>query len=245
VTSEARQLLEIQVATSFVTTPAGRLLHANDPARAAAPRLLLSGCAGGNVFRLRADVDDRIARKIAPLVAQEPPLDRPGLDARFAERYRGLLGIEEPLTPHHYCVIHRLPHGTRWAGDARVICQGTPEGEALWTQLSRVGLPAGMVEMGFTDLSHFWAPWCVALDAGEVAAIAFAARLGETGAEIGVATVPAHRGRGYAAAVTAAWSALPMLRHRALFYATHRDNHASQHVIARLGLPLLGASLQL
>jgi predicted GNAT family acetyltransferase len=85
----------------------------------------------------------------------------------------------------------------------------------------------------------------VALAGDDIAALAFAARLGERGAEIGVVTLPQFRGRGFAAAATAAWSALPMLQDRALFYSTHRDNLSSQRVIARLGLPFLGVSMRL
>jgi hypothetical protein len=38
---------------------------------------------------------------------------------------------------------------------------------------------------------------------------------------------------------------LPMLRQRTLFYSTHRDNLASQRVIAQLGLPFIGASMRI
>jgi predicted GNAT family acetyltransferase len=99
--------------------------------------------------------------------------------------------------------------------------------------------------MGFADVTHFWEPWCVALVRDSIAAIAFAARLGESGAEIGVVTLPEFRGRRLAAAVTAGWSSLPQLGERELFYSTTRDNVASQHVIARLGLPLVGVSMRL
>src|SRR5260370_39644292 len=121
--------------------------------------------------------------------------------------------------------------------------KGTVEGDGLFAELKRHGLPAALRVMGFADVSHFWEPWCMALVRGDIAAIAFAARLGESGAEIGVATMPAFRGRRLAPAVTAGWSSLPQLGARALFYSTTRDNVASQHVIARLALPLVGVSV--
>jgi predicted GNAT family acetyltransferase len=75
--------------------------------------------------------------------------------------------------------------------------------------------------------------------------VAFAARLSKAGACLGVVTVPAFRGKGYAAAVTAEWSRLPSLKSRALFYSTDQSNTSSQRVVARLGLRFLGASLRL
>jgi RimJ/RimL family protein N-acetyltransferase len=104
-------------------------------------------------------------------------------------------------------------------------------------------VPAGFAEMGFVDVSDFWDPWCVALQDGEVASVAFAARLSETGASLGLATQPEFRGKGYAAAATAGWTRAPALRSRALFYGTDPTNISSRRVAARLGLRFLGASL--
>jgi predicted GNAT family acetyltransferase len=106
-------------------------------------------------------------------------------------------------------------------------------------------MPQDLVDAGFLDLTHFWEPWCVATVDGKIAALAFAVRLGQQGAELGVNTLPAYRSRGLAAAVTAGWSAHPALQTRPLFYGTHRDNLSSQRVIARLGLPFLGIRLQI
>ena len=73
--------------------------------------------------------------------------------------------------------------------------------------------------------------------------VAFAARISEVGAELGVATVREFRGQGYAAAP--GWSGLPILQSRKLFYSIDQTNISSRRVIARLGLHLLGASLRL
>jgi predicted GNAT family acetyltransferase len=79
---------------------------------------------------------------------------------------------------------------------------------------------------------------------GAIAAIAFAARKGLLAADVGVFTLDAFRGRGLAAAVTAAWATL-LPRHPMLFYSTTRDNLASQRVIAKLGLPFVGESFRI
>ena len=243
--TDGRTLLALQAATSFVLSPAGRILRLNSPDEVAPPRMYLAGCAEGWIVRLRHDVDDATAAAIEALVAQEPPVTAPGETPRFAERYREILGVSEPLTDHNFGPIHLLPHGTMWRSEAVIVTQGTPQGDALVARLAKDGMPPSLVEAGFNDLSDFWEPWCVALAGGEIASIAFAARLGANAADIGVHTMREFRGRGFAAAATAAWSAMPMLRERTLFYSTHRDNLSSQRVIARLGLPFLGESLRL
>ena len=66
---------------------------------------------------------------------------------------------------------------------------------------------------------------------------------GQTGAEVGIVTVPALRGRGYATAATAGWASLPALRRRVLFYSALQTNVSSRRVAERLGLRFLGGSL--
>ena len=240
-----QRLLQIQVDTLFVTSRDGRIVRCAGPDQAPAPRLHLAIGAQGAIVRVRDDIDPRIADEIQTLAAREFPVTSPSASPRFSDEYRQLLGVSEPLTEHHFGVIHHLPHRTRWEGDARLIHHGTPEAEALIAKIARDGMQEDLVDAGFIDLSHFWEPWCVALVGGNIASLAFAVRLGAQGAELGVNTLPGNRGRGLAAAVTAGWSAIPALQSRPLFYGTHRDNMSSQRVIARLGLPFLGVRLQI
>lgn len=105
-------------------------------------------------------------------------------------------------------------------------------------------MPAGLVELGFQDAAELWEPWCVATQEGQAASVAFAARLSEEGAEVGVATVRGLRGRGYATAAVAAWSHMSRLAGHELFYSADRENRSSRRVVARLGLRVIGASLR-
>ena len=84
-----------------------------------------------------------------------------------------------------------------------------------------------------------------ALDAGTVVSIACTARLSSIGAEVGVATVPASRGRGFAAAATVEWASLPSLEGHVLFYSTNAENISSQRVADRLELQFVGPSLSI
>src|SRR5690606_28612580 len=119
------------------------------------------------------------------------------------------------------------------------------EGARLEETLIRDGMQPDLVEMGFRQVSDLWAPWCLALQDGQIASLAFAARLGGGGAELGLATLPAFRGRGLAAAATAGWSALPALAGRTLFYSTAASNLASQRVVAKLGLKFIGPTMSI
>ncbi|HEY4942686.1 MAG TPA: hypothetical protein VII56_14750 [Rhizomicrobium sp.] len=242
---EARRLLKIELATAFVTSPSGRMLRKTDPDGTAAPNMILAGCADGNILLLNQTIDERTATAIEALAEQEPALDRANSMPRFAERYRELLSVSEPLSEGDFGLSFRLPNDIAWNDAVVIVRHGTPEGDALCARLTRDGLPQSLIAMGFADLSHFWEPWCVALDGDEIASIAFAARLGDQGAALGLATMPEFRGRGLGAAATAGWSALPALKDRVLFYGTDRDNVSSQRVTERLDLEFFGSSLRL
>jgi hypothetical protein len=140
-------------------------------------------------------------------------------------------GITGDVTRH---VTYVFPRALRYEHEVRVVCSDTATVDAL---------PDELVAMGFADASHFWPPWCAALDAGTIVSVAFTARLSADGAEAGVATVPSARGRGFAAAATAAWAAHPALGDRVRFYSTQASNVSSQRVAQRLGLRLVGTTV--
>ena len=84
-------------------------------------------------------------------------------------------------------------------------------------------------------------PWAMAVVSERVASICHTPRpLTARAAECGVWTHPDHRGRGYAAAVAAAWADILRPSGRILFYSTQADNRSSQRVAARLGLRNIG-----
>ena len=71
---------------------------------------------------------------------------------------------------------------------------------------------------------------------GLAVSVCFSARATPAAAEAGVETLPEHRGRRYAGAVTAAWAAQVQRQGRVPLYSTSWTNHASRRVAARLGL---------
>ena len=238
-----RALLALQAHTLFEISPRLRMLRSLDPDQSPPPRFYMAGCDEGWVGYLREDIDETQARAIDELVQREPPVRGPGATPRFAEQYREVLGTE-PLTDHNYGPLHRLPRGVAFDCDAAIVHEGSAEGVALVERITREGVPRGMFEAGFVDLSHIWSPWVAAMAGEDIAAMAFCVRDGLMAREIGVYTVEGYRGRGYAAAVTAAWATMHP-RHPVLFYSTHRDNLSSQRVIARLQLPFLGETMRI
>ncbi|MBS0470333.1 MAG: GNAT family N-acetyltransferase [Proteobacteria bacterium] len=242
--SGTRALLALQAQTLFELSPQLRMVRARDPDNSPAPRLYLGGGDDGWVGYVRHDIGETQTREINSLLRDEPAVTAPGATPCHAERYRKILDAE-PLSPHNYGPVHRLPRGVPAPHvDATIVCCDTAEGRALTERIIRDGMPKGLSDAGFVDLSHFWAPWCAATVGDDIAALAFCVRDGLMAREIGVYTVADYRGRGYAPAVTAAWSRLHP-RHPVLFYSTHRDNLASQRVIARLRLPFLGESMRI
>jgi len=238
-------LLAVQFRTGFLFDSAGRMQATNDPVHSAAPYFTLFGCASGNLAGVRADVSDDVAAQLMALAATEPPYVDPKGAPRHFDRYRELLAYAGYISKARLGITYILPSNIAYEHDVRLVDSASDEGQHLRNRLASAGMPGALKQMGFVDVAEFWEPWCVALHDGEIAAVAFAARLSELGAGLGLATVPTLRGRGYAAAATCGWTRMATLSSRALFYGTDQANTSSQRVIARLGLRFLGSSLVL
>jgi hypothetical protein len=239
------QLLEIDVATTFVISPTGRIEREQDPDSSPGPRLFFAGCAAGNIAHVRHDVGDDAARRVLTGARGEPPWSDPAMLPHCLDELTALLSRDAPVRTVSPAFIYSLPDGLIWETGATIVGSDSHEGQRLLARLADEGMPPPLVDAGFLGVGDFWEPWCAALVHGEIASIAFAARLGGHGAEIGAFTVPGFRGTGLAAAVSARWSCLPALAGRALFYSTQRTNLSSQRVAARLGLRRFAASVRI
>ena len=252
--SDDFRLLEIDADTLFAMSQTKRIERQNDPDHSVAPRLFFAGCSEGNLARVRYDIDEQVAEQLLAIAASEPPWRDPWVLPQCIGKLLDILcnhatsaigaASRAPLTVGPR-VIYHLPNHLKCEPSATIVGGDSAQGAQMVARFAEQRFPSTLSEAGFKDVSDFWEPWCVAIKGEEVAAIAFAARLGDAGAEIGVYTVPKFRSRGFAAAVTAAWSSLPRLDGRALFYSTSRSNYSSQHVAARLGLRMFGASVDI
>jgi RimJ/RimL family protein N-acetyltransferase len=239
------ELLSIDYQTLFLTTPSARIERENDPHHSPAPRLWLAGCPTGNVAGIRSDVPEDIAAKIMSLLATELPLSAQNPHLRHLDRYLDLLSHKGVLPTQIPGLIYRLPHHLDYAHGSKLLNSDTEEGKDYLASLAKRGFPASLSDLGFHNITHFWPPWCIAMHHDEITSIAITARLSQSGAEVGITTVPHLRSRGYAAAAVAEWSRLKSLESHTLFYSTQTTNLSSQRVAARLNLPLLGSSLRI
>ena len=89
-------------------------------------------------------------------------------------------------------------------------------------------------------LSGGFGPWAMVVDGDRMLSLCHCARLAPAGVEAGTWTAEDVRGRGLAAAATAAWAEACRSLPGHVFYSTDRANIASQRVAARLKLPLIG-----
>lgn len=238
-------LLRLDYRTLFVVAESGRIERENDPDHSPGPRFWLAGCPSGNVAGVRLDVAGDAAAEVMALVDSEPPFREPGMLPRHIDRYVALLssGGEAPDLSQE--VIYEIPRGLGYRAGATLVTSEGEEGERFLEEIRFRGMPPGLAGLGFRVEADLWPPWCLVMHEGEVASAAFAARISDVGAELGLVTVPAFRGRGFGAAAAAGWSGLPSLESRALFYSTGQSNASSLRVIERLGLPFLGVSLRL
>jgi hypothetical protein len=198
-----------------------------------------------SVAWLRHDVSETTARTIQGLAAQEPELRHSYSVPVHLDDYVRLLAAEAPVYRCEMGLNWTLPDRLDYEHPAELVGSNTPTGDRLVAGLIERRMPKALVGMGFVDVGEFWAPWCVALDGDEIAAIAFTVGVGPSSAEVGVATMPRFRGCSFAAAATAGWASLPAHSGRTLFYGTQRTNVSSQRVTQRLGLRFIGASLNI
>ncbi|MFF4614296.1 GNAT family N-acetyltransferase [Nonomuraea jabiensis] len=206
--------------------------------------LVIGVAADGMTAAVRADVPDPVATELLDLVSQGVP-SHPGHPPDILARCAALLGSGRAVSggPAAFegravsggpCYLVRPP--LTFEAPADVIRSDDPSHAARL----RRPRPANWEPGEWDELlaGGAGAPWAMIVEDGQVAAICHSARLTPEGAEAGTWTSPAFRGRGYAAATTAAWAGLlPGVR---LFYSTSADNHSSQRVAQRLGLDAIG-----
>ncbi|WP_119274580.1 GNAT family N-acetyltransferase [Taklimakanibacter deserti] len=238
-------LVAIDFRTLFVPGAPGRILRENDPDRSAGPLFWLGGSAQGNVAGVHQDVDDAVAAELLALSRSEPPFHVPATLPLHIGRYERLLARDGAVPRRDLEVTYELPRNLPVTGDDELVSSGSAAALRFEAAIAEGGMPENLVVLKMREVGDLWPPWCMLLCQGEVASIAFAARLSGEGAELGLATVPKFRGRGFAALATAAWSNHPALASRALFYSAAQDNKASRRVIERLNLRRIGTSLRL
>ena len=225
------ELLEIQAEMSFDARRRMTGLCGVTLARAHDGQILLVG----------SDLSDKVAAELAATfdaTAPTPPRD-PSVVPPALERCEELLGAANGPQRCRSGPSYVFRRDTAFASTAD-IRRSDATNEDVDTLQS--GNPGNWDLQEWGDLlDGSLGPWAMALVDGNVVSVCHTPRpMTERAAECGVWTHPDARGRGHAAAVTAAWAAILLPTHPYLFYSTDRENRSSQRVAAHLDLRPIG-----
>ena len=231
-TPDVRRLMEYRVAAMFRHDRRGRMLVVNQWDGGEPPRFYLARTNRGNVWRVRADVPDRVARRLEALAADEPPMHDHRLPPVHASAYVQVLDQLHATTTESSPIY--------WFGHPVA-----PRAEAVVVDGTNARLLHGGLESWLPDVPHRQ-PMVAVVEDGHAVSVCASVRIGGRSHEAGVETVPAYRRLGHAANAVATW-ALEVQRRGigTLFYSTTWDNVASQGVARRLGLTFIGADFSI
>jgi GNAT superfamily N-acetyltransferase len=177
---------------------------------------------------LGAGVPGVLAQQVESTIANEPrPRD---LEAPWAaaEHIRQALAEHAPIDAEFRGPVFRFTDAVRFPTEVTQIT-------AANRNLVRTTFP-----WLFEEVAD-WQPTLAVLHDGAAVSVCFSSRIGAAACAAGVETLPDFRGRGYAAAVTAAWGAAVRATGRIPLYSTSWDNHHSRSVARRLGLVMFGS----
>jgi hypothetical protein len=209
--------------TCFTHDARGRMLLTNEPRaaeRRPAPRLFLGRTPAGHVIRFGATLPEAVARQVEVIINRLPPADLAAV--------REALERHAPVTDEGGGPVFQFP---------AVIA---PPGDAVQLTGANVAVARDTYPWLPDELAD-WGPCFAVVRDGAAVSVCFSARVGPAAAAAGVDTLPAFRGRGYAAAVTAAWGAAVRATGRLPLYSTAWENLASRGVARRVGLIMVGA----
>ncbi len=230
-----RDLMAIRADTDFTYDARGRMLRSNEPceeARRPAPRLFLGRTMAGHVVRVGATAPDALARQLEAIIARQPPAGDLHAPPAALAMVREALARHAPITAEGGGPAYRFPASIAQPGE---VIQLTNANRALVHET---------YPWLYDELAD-WQPCVAVVRDGAAVSVCFSSRIGVGAAEAGVDTLSAFRGRGHAAAVTAAWSTAIRASGRIPLYSTAWENLASRGVARRVGLVMFGADTTL
>ena len=225
------ELMALHVRALFRTDERDRLLTTNEPDPPPAPRLYLGRTTAGNLWRLRHDLPETIARDLDAVLRAEPPATDLTQPPHVLQELSAFLAQQTPVTATSLGPAWRFPEPL--PDPHPDIVRITPENDTVVRDV----FPRLAADLP-------WSQPCVAiLRDGRLASICFSSRNTPEAAEAGLETLEPFRGHGYAPAVATAWAHAVRAEGRIPLYSTDWDNLASRAVARKLGLVLYGADL--
>ena len=221
-------IMKRHVHALFTHDDRGRIRLVNEFDGAEAPRFFLGRTAAGNVWRFRFNLPEVLTERLEALCLEEPaPGDFPQKPAHFGA-YLRLLETHAPVQRFEIGPAYLFPDGVARAST-----------EAVAVTSENTDVLRGGFEDWLPDVPHR-RPFLAILHEGRAVSICCSVRITSEAHEVGVETLHAYRGRGYASDVVAQWAnevrslgCLPL-------YSTSWENLASQGVAKRLGLRQYG-----
>jgi GNAT superfamily N-acetyltransferase len=224
-------IMRLHVEAEFTHDAAGDLVSTNEPGAATAPRFFVGQTAVGVVRCYRRDVseDRRRALEAVQLEPRATTMDSP-LDPTAFQRI-----LSEDASIQHTSVglAFRVPRALASAPNTRILHD--PADATLLHPL--LGAWAPDIEAS--------APLVALVLDGQAVAVCASVRITPLAHEAGVETAAPFRGRGYARAVVAAWSAAVRALGAEPLYSTTWQNTPSRALARALGLVAVGRDLHI
>jgi hypothetical protein len=231
-TVDDHDLMTIRAETLFTYDARGRMVRNNEPEGDPAPRLFLGYTTDGYVLRLGQAVPDVLVRRLHEIVDRRPPVRALQTSPTLLAAVREVLEEHAPVTWEVSGPVYRFPESVTRSPDVVQVTEANVD-------VLRDAFP------WLHDRLPAYEPCFAVLHDGAAVSVCFSSRIGAAACEAGAGTLPAFRGRGYAAAVTAAWGAAVRSAGQRPLYSTTWDNLASQGVARRRGLIMFGADVTL
>lgn len=226
--------MRLHVEAEFTHDAAGYLVSTNEPSPAPAPRVFLGHTALGVVQRYRHDVSETRRSALAAALAAELESSMTGTDRPLDPTpFEHILSQDAPIQHTSVGLAFRFPSAIR----------ATPEVRLL-RDIADASLLHPLLAPWASDI-HSSPPLVAFVLDGQAVAVCASVRITPRAHEAGVETAAPFCGRGYAAAVVAAWAAAVRELGVEPLYSTTWRNAASRAVARRLALVSIGRDLHI
>jgi len=224
-------LMKIHASTLFGSDADGRLRYVREPGDPhAPPRFFMGRTPQGNVWHFRHDLPDELIRDLERLCRSEPVAVDFLRPPRITTQIRAALQTHAPIIREERGPAYRIPAGVSALKDVVMITKDN--GHLLYD-----GFPWLLLRIQ-DDIDV--GPLVAVVVQGTAVSTCFCARLSPSAAEAGVSTLEGMRGKGYATAAVAAWTAATEERGLLPLYSTSWENPASLRVAHKLGMARYG-----